>query len=49
MVKLNIFEADHCLGGVWNRDRVYDELLTMNIVMNQSFMIELEAKISRFI
>lgn len=27
-VELTIFEADRYLGGVWNRERVYDELLT---------------------
>ncbi len=26
--ELTIFEADSCLGGVWNRERVYEELLT---------------------
>ena len=31
-VGLTIFEADHCLGGVWNRERVYDELLTESSV-----------------
>lgn len=31
-VQLTIFEGDQYLGGVWNRERVYDELLTESSV-----------------